>query len=131
MSLTFRPKLRLIAFITLLNLQSKDQSNFKLMDHDCRLTSDEDEPVFEPKYQGYSLTILAQTMAHFHHFSNLQSKSIRFKFGHLWMPFLSQNTKAIALLFWLKYGIHIHHLSNLQLIDFDCRFQIWSFVGDV
>ena len=70
------------------------------------------------KYQGYSLTFWPK-LAHFHHFFNLQSKSINFNFGHFSLIF-RQNTKAIALLFgqtWLIF----HHFSicNQKSINFN------------
>ena len=61
-----------------------------------------------PKYQGYSLTFWPK-LAQFHHFSNLQSKSINFNFGHFSLIY-GQNTKAIALLFGQKLA-QFHHFS--------------------
>ena len=66
-------------------------------------------------------------MAHFHHFSMSQSKSINFTFGHFW-----QNTKAIALLFGQTWLIFItfqcpnHYQSISLLVIFRAKYQGYS-----
>ena len=65
-----------------------------------------------PKYQGYSLTFWPK-IAHFHHFSNLQSKSINFNF-----VICRQNTKVIALLFGQKSLIFITFQSAININQF-------------
>ena len=59
---------------------------------------------FWAQYQGYSLTFWPK-MAHFHHFSILQSKSINFNFGHFWAKY-----QGYSLTFWPKMA-HFHHFS--------------------
>ena len=72
-------------------------------------------PQFLAKYLGYSLTFWPN-MAHFHHFSNLQSKSINFKFGH----FVAQY-QGYSLTFWPKMA-HFHHFSILQSKSINFKF---------
>ena len=95
------------SFSSLFNLQSKS-INFNF-GH------------FWPNYQGYSLTFWPK-IAHFHHFSicnQTQSIVILVIFG--------QNTKAIALLFGLKWLIFITFQSAIKIN----QFQFWSFLAKI
>ena len=65
------------------------------------------------KYQGYSLTFWPK-LAHFHHFSICNQKSINFNFGHFSLIF-GQNTKAIALLFGQNWLIVITFQSAIKI----------------
>ena len=76
------------------------------------------------KFQGYSLTFWPN-LAHFHHFSICNQKSINFNFGHFSLMF-GQNTKAIALPFSQNWLIFITFQSAIKINQFQFR----SFFAD-
>ena len=72
-----------------------------------------------PKYQGFSPTFWP-ILAHFHHFSICNPKSINFNFGHFSLIY-GQNTKAIALHFGQNWLIFITFQSAIKINQFQFR----------